>query len=123
MGMKSGKTHKEDRMHSPHEAQDDCVDVGLITACQDPQIALDGRTNRRRRRFSQGIEHVPSFPSTLYVGRFSEGLERTPRPPAARRLGSFADGIRSRSQRRVGSFADTAASSPNAKVASSVVER
>jgi hypothetical protein len=81
-------------------------DVGLITASQDPRIALDGRTVRRRRRFSQGIEHVPSFPSTLYVGRFSEGLERSPRPPEARRLGSFADGVASQPQRRVGSFAD-----------------
>lgn len=101
-------------MRSTRNAHDDHVDVGLITACQDPHIALDGRTNRRRRRFSQGTEHVPSFPSTLYVGRFSEGLERTPRPPSARRLGSFADGIRSRGQRRVGSFADTTDSSPNA---------
>ena len=94
-------------MHPPHVAEHDRVDVGLITASQDPQIALDGRTNRRRRRFSQGIERVPSFSSTLEVGRFSNGLERRPRLPAARRLGSFADGSRSSPKRRVGSFADS----------------
>jgi hypothetical protein len=93
-------------MHTRDDARTDRPDVGLITSSQNPQIALDGRTGRRRRRFSQGIEAVPSFPSTLYVGRFSEGLERSPRPPPARRLGSFADGIRTRPQLRVGSFAD-----------------
>jgi hypothetical protein len=87
-------------------AATDRLDVGLITSSEDPEVALDGRTNRRRRRFSQGIEHVPSYPSTLYVGRFSEGVERAPRAPAAQRLGSFADGIDSRRRRRVGSFAD-----------------
>jgi hypothetical protein len=101
---------KEDVMNTRDDARADRLDVGLITPSQDPEIALDGRTTRRRRRFSQGIEQVPSLPSTLYVGRFSEGLERTPRPPAARRLGTFADGVRARRQRglrrRVGSFAD-----------------
>jgi hypothetical protein len=88
----------------------DALDVGEITGAEDPQIALDGRTNRRRRRFSEGIEHLPSVASTLYVGRFSEGLERSPRPPAARRVGSFADGFalhpENAVERRVGSFAD-----------------
>ena len=86
------------------------LDVGEITSAEDPQLALDGRTNRRRRRYSEGIEHLPSFPATLYVGRFSEGLERSPRPAAARRVGSFADGQaihpEDPRERRVGSFAD-----------------
>jgi hypothetical protein len=90
------------------------LDVGLITASQNPEIALDGRTTRRRRRFSQGIEHVPSFTSTLHVGRFSDGLEHSPETPAATRLGSFADGTAARPQRRVGSFADGFASPPAA---------
>jgi hypothetical protein len=78
------------------------LDVGLITASQNSDIALDGRTNRRRRRFSQGIEHVPSYPSTLHVGRFSEGIEHAP----VTRLGSFADGTEKHPPHRVGSFAD-----------------
>jgi hypothetical protein len=86
------------------------VDVGDISPAEDPQLALDGRTGRHRRRFSEGIERVPSAPSTLHVGRFSEGLERSPRPPATRRVGSFADGIAAHPEqaweRRVGSFAD-----------------
>jgi hypothetical protein len=88
----------------------DAVDVGEISSAEDPQMALDGRTNRRRRRFSEGIEQLPSVPTTLYVGRFSEGVERSPRPPAARRVGSFADGLaihpENAWERRVGSFAD-----------------
>jgi hypothetical protein len=88
----------------------DALDVGEISAAEDPQMALDGRTNRRRRRFSEGIEQLPSIASTLYVGRFSEGLERSPRRPDARRVGSFADGMASHTEnaeeRRVGSFAD-----------------
>jgi hypothetical protein len=78
------------------------TDIGLIDASQNPEIALDGRTVRRRRRFSQGIEHLPSFPSTLHVGRFSEGLEHA----ASNRLGSFADGTGAPAPLRVGSFAD-----------------
>ena len=97
-----------------HASQHDRADVGLVTGCQDPLVALDGRTGRRRRRFSQGIERVPSFPSTLYVGRFSEGLERTPRPRASRRLGSFADGLHSDRERHVGSFADGVKTPPAA---------
>jgi hypothetical protein len=88
------------------------LDVGEISPAEDPQLALDGRTGRRRRRFSEGIERLPSAPSSLHVGRFSEGLERAPRPPAARRVGSFADGIAVHPdqtwERRVGSFADGA---------------
>ena len=91
---------------------DHVVDVGEISPAEDPQLALDGRTGRRRRRFSQGIERIPSAPSTLHVGRFSEGVERSPRPPATRRVGSFADGIAAHPEkqweRRVGSFADGA---------------
>jgi hypothetical protein len=86
------------------------LDVGEIDPAEDPQLALDGRTSRRRRRFSQGIERLPSRPSTLHVGRFSEGVEAPVRPPATRRVGSFADGIAQRPEeaweRRVGSFAD-----------------
>lgn len=86
------------------------LDVGEISAAEDPQLAADGRTNRRRRRFSEGIEQLPSRPTTLRVGRFSEGLERSSAPPGARRVGSFADGIASHPEqlweRRVGSFAD-----------------
>lgn len=88
----------------------DQFDIGEITAAEDPQLALDGRTNRRRRRYSEGIEHVPSLPSTLHVGRFSEGVEPPDLPPAMRRVGSFADGIATHAdegwERRVGSFAD-----------------
>jgi hypothetical protein len=86
------------------------LDVGEIEPAEDPQLALDGRTNRRRRRFSQGIEHCPSMPSTLHVGRFSEGIEALPRPVTTRRVGSFADGCARHPdwtwERRVGSFAD-----------------
>jgi hypothetical protein len=89
---------------------DHVVDVGEISPAEDPQLALDGRTGRRRRRYSEGIERLPSDPSTLHVGRFSEGVERSPRPPATRRVGSFADGIavhpEQKWERRVGSFAD-----------------
>jgi hypothetical protein len=89
---------------------DHAPDVGEISPAEDPQLALDGRTGRRRRRFSEGIERLPSAPSTLHVGRFSEGLERSPRPRATRRVGSFADGIAVHPEqvweRRVGSFAD-----------------
>ena len=91
---------------------DHLIDVGEISPAEDPQLALDGRTGRRRRRYSEGIERLPSMPSTLHVGRFSEGVERSPRPPAARRVGSFADGIATHPEqaweRRVGSFADGA---------------
>jgi hypothetical protein len=91
---------------------DHVLDVGEISAAEDPQLALDGRTGRRRRRFSEGIEHRPSMPTTLHVGRFSEGVEESPRPPATRRVGSFADGIAAHPEqkweRRVGSFADGA---------------
>jgi hypothetical protein len=91
---------------------DQVLDVGEITPAEDPQLALDGRTGRHRRRFSQGIERIPSAPSTLHVGRFSEGVERSSQPPAGRRVGSFADGIAAhpeqRWERRVGSFADGA---------------
>jgi hypothetical protein len=88
----------------------DHLDVGDIESAEDPQLALDGRTGRHRRRFSQGIEQLPSRPSTLHVGRFSEGVEAPTRPAATRRVGSFADGIAVRPEqpweRRVGSFAD-----------------
>jgi hypothetical protein len=88
----------------------DQIDIGEITAAEDPQLALDGRTNRRRRRFSEGVEHLPSLPSTLHVGRFSEGIEPPDLAPAMRRVGSFADGIATHAdehwERRVGSFAD-----------------
>jgi hypothetical protein len=93
-------------------SHDHVLDVGEISPAEDPQLALDGRTGRRRRRFSEGMEHLPSIPTTLYVGRFSEGVERSPRPPAARRVGSFADGIAAHPEqtweRRVGSFGDGA---------------
>jgi hypothetical protein len=88
----------------------DRPDVGEISPAEDPQLALDGRTNRRRRRFSEGIERLPSVRSTLHVGRFSEGLEQSPRPRATRRVGSFADGVAIHPEqaweRRIGSFAD-----------------
>jgi hypothetical protein len=91
---------------------DQSLDVGEISPAADPQLALDGRTGRRRRRYSEGIERLPSAPSTLHVGRFSEGLEQVPRPVAARRVGSFADGLATHPEqgweRRVGSFADGA---------------
>jgi hypothetical protein len=87
----------------PHEA-------GEISPALDPQLALDGRTNRRRRRFSEGIEQWPPTAAALRVGRFSDGIEHWPRPASTRRVGSFADGIASRPEqtweRRVGSFAD-----------------
>jgi hypothetical protein len=91
---------------------DHVLDVGEISSAEDPQLALDGRTGRHRRRFSEGIERLPSEPSTLHVGRFSEGLELSARPPATRRVGCFADGIATHPEeaweRRVGSFADGA---------------
>jgi hypothetical protein len=85
-------------------------DAGEISPALDPQLALDGRTNRHRRRFSEGIEDWPPAPATLRVGRFSDGAECWPRPAATTRVGSFADGIAAhpeqRWERRVGSFAD-----------------
>jgi hypothetical protein len=105
-GHGEGELSKENAM----PAHDHVLDVGEISPAEDPQLALDGRTGRRRRRFSEGIERLPSAHSTLHVGRFSEGVERTPRPPAARRVGSFADGVATHPElpweRRVGSFAD-----------------
>jgi hypothetical protein len=99
-------------MQTHDQATIHVLDVGEISPAEDPQLALDGRTGRRRRRFSEGIERLPSRPSTLHVGRFSEGVERTPRPPDTRRVGSFADGIAAHPEqtweRRVGSFADGA---------------
>jgi hypothetical protein len=87
----------------PHEA-------GEISPALDPQLALDGRTNRRRRRFSEGIELWPPTAAALRVGRFSDGVERWPRPASTTRVGSFADGVASHPEqaweRRVGSFAD-----------------
>jgi hypothetical protein len=85
-------------------------DAGEISAALDPQLALDGRTNRRRRRFSEGIEQWPPAPAALRVGRFSDGVEHWPRPAPTLRVGSFADGIATHPEeaweRRVGSFAD-----------------
>ena len=87
----------------PHEA-------GEISPALDPQLALDGRTNRRRRRFSEGIELWPPTAAALRVGRFSDGVERWPRPASTTRVGSFADGVATHPEqgweRRVGSFAD-----------------
>jgi hypothetical protein len=87
----------------PHEA-------GEISGALDPQLALDGRTNRHRRRFSEGLEQWPAPPTSLRVGRFSDGVEHWPRPPVTRRVGSFADGFATHPEqsweRRVGSFAD-----------------
>jgi hypothetical protein len=103
---------KEDTMLAHDQTTVRHLDVGEISPAEDPQLALDGRTGRRRRRFSEGIEQLPSATSTLRVGRFSEGLERTPRPPVTRRVGSFADGVAAHPEqsweRRVGSFADGA---------------
>ena len=91
------------RLSIPHDA-------GEISSALDPQLALDGRTNRHRRRYSEGIEQWPPARASLRVGRFSDGAERSPRPAATRRVGSFADGIAAHPdqawERRVGSFAD-----------------
>ena len=70
----------------PHEA-------GEISPALDPQLALDGRTNRRRRRFSDGVERWPRPASTTRVGSFADGAATHPEQTWERRVGSFADGF------------------------------
>ena len=85
-------------------------EAGETFAAGDPQLALEGWSNRRQRRFSEGIERKPPPPADLRVGRYSDGFERSPRRPATRRVGSFADGIAHHPdaswEHRIGSFAD-----------------
>jgi hypothetical protein len=85
-------------------------DAGETIAAGDPELALAGRSSRRPRRFSEGIERKPPPPADLRVGRYSDGCERSPRRPATRRVGNFADGIAHHPdaswERRIGSFAD-----------------
>jgi hypothetical protein len=45
------------------------------------------------RRFSEGIEAVPSPPWAWRIGRYDDGIAAWPDAPARRRLGSFSDGF------------------------------
>jgi hypothetical protein len=45
------------------------------------------------RRFSEGIETVPSPSSDWRIGRYDDGIAGRPDAPSRRRLGSFADGF------------------------------
>jgi hypothetical protein len=45
------------------------------------------------RRFSEGIEAVPSPSSEWRIGRYDDGIAEWPDAPSRRRLGSFGDGF------------------------------
>jgi hypothetical protein len=45
------------------------------------------------RRFSEGIEAVPSPSSARRIGRYDDGIAARPDAPSRRRLGSFGDGF------------------------------
>jgi hypothetical protein len=45
------------------------------------------------RRFSEGIEAVPSLSSEWRIGRYDDGIAARPDAPSRRRLGSFGDGF------------------------------
>ena len=82
-----------------------------MTSHHNAPTIPDGPFARPQRRFSEGMERMPS--ATLSrVGQFSDGLARSPRSASASRIGSFADGLTQRpydrSTRRVGSFSDGA---------------
>jgi hypothetical protein len=69
------------------------------------------------RRFSEGMELVPTPPSTVRVGRFSDGTVPSV-PVTPDQVGSFADGFSARPRvLHVGSFAHTAPATPRRRPA------
>jgi hypothetical protein len=73
----------------------------------------------RPRRYSEGVEHMPSLASSARVGTYADGQVLRPGSPAVARVGTYADGQVLRPEapavRRVGTYADTHA--PNVEPA------
>jgi hypothetical protein len=66
------------------------------------------QNDRRPRRFSEGMEHMPDLAASARTGSFADGMARAvdgragtfadgqmlwPEAPAARRIGTFADSL------------------------------
>jgi hypothetical protein len=62
--------------------------------------------DRRPRRYSEGMEHMPALPQSARVGSWADGMARA----VDDRVGTYADGMLLRPDapalRRVGSYAD-----------------
>jgi hypothetical protein len=62
--------------------------------------------DRRPRRYSEGMEHMPALPQSARIGFWADGMARA----VDHRVGTYADGMLLRPDapvlRRVGSYAD-----------------
>jgi hypothetical protein len=90
----------------------DFLEGGAMTPNRDhtkPQ--RDAPATPPLRRFSEGIEAVPSPSSAWRIGRYDDGIAARPDAPSRRRLGSFGDGFEhippALSQRRRPALQDT----------------
>ena len=76
---------------------------------------MTNHTDERTRRFSEGMEHLPSLAASARQGSFADGMATT----AVTRRGSFADGMAlhedALAARRFGSFGDTEPPAPFAR--------
>jgi hypothetical protein len=68
---------------------------------------MSDHTSPRPRRFSEGMEHLPTLAASARVGSFADGVALV----VDARAGSFADGQALRpdapAARRIGTFADS----------------
>jgi hypothetical protein len=68
--------------------------------------AMPTNTDQHPRRFSEGMEHLPSLAASARAGSFADGMAMAAVP----RAGTFADGLALRpdapAARRIGSFGD-----------------
>jgi hypothetical protein len=60
---------------------------------RDTKPPRDAPAELPLRRFSEGIEAVPSPSSEWRIGRYDDGIAEWPDAPSRRRLGSFGDGF------------------------------
>jgi hypothetical protein len=64
-----------------------------MTRDRDTKPPRDAPAEPPLRRFSEGIETVPSPSSEWRIGRYDDGIAQRPDAPSRRRLGSFGDGF------------------------------
>jgi hypothetical protein len=78
----------------------DFLEGGAMTRDRDTEPPKDIPAKLPLRRFSEGIETVPSPSSEWRVGRYDDGIAARPDAPSRRRLGSFGDGFEQVAARR-----------------------
>jgi hypothetical protein len=71
----------------------DFLEEGAMTRNRDTKPPRDAAAKLPLRRFSEGIEAVPSPSSEWRIGRYDDGIAARPDAPSRRRLGSFGDGF------------------------------